>query len=260
MPKKPKQVSADDILKQMYPDLLTTDDYAQPKAGAQEAKAEPTVSDLQREIAQLQGRLEAVSSRPVQQVRQAVQQDQPPVPPQINYDNAPNPIDDPAGYAKFVRETTQAQIDYEKAAYAYQNRQAQVAATRNNSLWDDFSTKYKPYAGDPEKVEAATGVVLSRAQAKGVDINEYMYGNTDQFMKDVAAQMDKLYGKPSEGDDDDDYVDVESDDEPDNRTAGLLGGATAGGKAAASPKEAPQKYGILSQEVMAWQEKTGFHR
>lgn len=259
MAKKPKQVSADDILKQMYPDLMTSDDYSQQQQQTQQTKAEPSVGDLQREIAQLQGRLEAVSTRPVQQVRQT-QQEQAPQAPIIDYDKAPNPIDDPAGYAKFVRETTQAQIDYEKAAYAWQNRQAQVAATRNNSLWDDFSTKYKPYAGDPEKVEAATGVVLSRAQAKGVDINEYMYGNTDQFMKDVAAQMDKLYGKPSEGDDDDDYVDVESDDEPDNRTAGLLGGSMAGGKTAATPKAAPQKYGILSQEVMAWQEKTGFHR
>lgn len=255
---KRKQVSADDILKQMYPDLMTSDDFEKKDEPKADPNANAQVAELQAKLAALESQLSNVS-RANSALSSQVTIPQPPVPPQFDMSKAPDPVENPQGYAKFVMDAANAKIEYEKNAILYQQEMSRTQAERSNALWNDFSTKYKDYAADDEKVAIATQQVVAKARAKGIDPEKYMYGQSEIFMKDIVSEMDRLFGKAgaaaSAGSDDDD------DDEDDVRTD-VFGGANAGvgGAAAAKAQQPPERYGSLSKDLMAWQEKTGFHR
>lgn len=256
MARKNQAASADEILKQMYPDLLDSTDYeAQEAKKAEAAKtpAGPSIEDLQRQIAVLEGRVQ-VTSRPVTPIARVSVAPQRPI---IDESKAPDPITDPQGYARWTRAAVAADIQYEKELFAFQNQQQQASAGKVSQLWDDFKNNYTDYAKRSDQVEIAAERVIRKAAAAGVDTDAYMYQQSDNFLKDVVKEVDKLFGKPKAGDDD--TGDDDDDDTDDNRTA-VLSGSSAGRGGPSAARPAPQKYGELSTEIMAWQEKTGFHR
>lgn len=249
MPKKNKLASADDILKQMYPDLPTSDDNVdEGDGGAKKAGADDQIAALQAQIAELKGQMSASASRDTPAA--PTRTESAPVMPVIDYSKAPDPIQEPQAYAKFVRDATQATIDYEKQAWAYQNRQQNTQANRLNDLWTTFSESHKEYAGNEDRIEVAASRAIQKALAKGVDTDKYMYEQSDKFMKDVVTEYDKLFGKPQAGE--------EGDDDDDDDDAEILGGAVAsGGNKGGSQKAPPSKFGELSSEIKAWQQKVG---
>lgn len=251
---KRKELSADDILKQMYPDLQTSED-AEAAAAAKLAAAKGTENDagaqiaqLQQQIAQLQGVVSTVRT-PEPKYREA-QRPQKPV-----MGKAPDPIQDPDGYANFVQQATSALIDYEKADWQWQQGQAATAQNRTGGLWGKFEAAYTDYAApeNSKKVEIAAKEVLQRAQAAGMDTDQYMYSNSEAFMRDVVNEYDGLFGKAGVAAGDDD------DDDDDNR-ATMFDGSAAGANGVGKTPQPPERFGALSQGINAWQEKTGFHR
>jgi hypothetical protein len=251
---KKKQLSADDVLAQMYPDLMTSDDFVEEKKEEKPATGADAaaITALQQQIANLNSQLANVS-KVNSALSTQVTVDAPPARPVLDMSKAPDPLDDPKGYAKFVHDNAMATVNYEKEAYLYQQRQQQTAAQRQASLWASFSTKYAPYAKNDKQVEIAATQVLNRLKSNGIDTDKYMTTQSEDFMKDVAAEIDGLFGKPKD-------VDADEDDDDDDRTD-VFGGGFAGAKLSAGGKQAPpQKYGALGTELKAWQEKTGFHR
>lgn len=257
---KRKDPTADEILKQMFPDIMTSDDLEAEAAAKEEAAkaaaAAPDtarqVTDLQAQLARLEGQLSA-SQRPGYTPTQS----QAPQRPNISYEAAPDPLTDPKGYAQFVHQSTQAQIEYEKQAWAYNNQQQTQAANRTQGLWDQFAEKYKDYASNSDRVEIATTRVIQRAKAAGTDTDKYMYGTSDVFLKDVVGEIEKLWGKPKPAAEDED--DGDEGDTIDNRTQILGGGASGSAPGKVAP-QSNQKFGALSQDINAWQQKTGFYR
>lgn len=251
MAKKPTK--ADDILKQMYPDIMTSDDYEEkPEEKVTQPAADPRVAKLEAEIAALQGQLgnldksnRALMSQTTVEV--------PPQMPQIDYSQAPDPAVDPKGFMQFQEQATMALLRWKEEEINFNARQARSQAEKVESLWSDFSRDYKAYAGDTEKVELAAEKVVKRAQAKNQNLDKYMYGNSEGFMADVAKEYDRLFGKPK-------GLEVEDDDEPEDRSEGLFDGASAGHNPAPAVNKPPERYGQLSKDLMAWQQKTGFHR
>lgn len=255
MAKRSKLSNADEILRTMYPDLRTSDDDETEDKTAKGGGGSDDIAALKEQIARLEGQISSAASRSTPPP--ASRQETPPQAPTIDYSKAPDPIQEPAAYAKFVRDATQATIDYEKQAYQYQQRQASNKNNRTAELWNTFSESYKDYASNEERVEVAASRVLAKAAAKGIDTDKYMYESSDKFMKDVTAEIDRLFGKPQsgksgDGDDDD-------DDDDDDRSTGLPGGATGGtdGPRGGSQKAPPSKYGELGSELKAWQQKVG---
>jgi hypothetical protein len=169
--------------------------------------------------------------------------------------NLPDPIEDPKGYAKAVHAATladaAARIKYEKDVIMWQNRQASAAQTKSDALLNDFSAKYGAYSKNPKQVEVAAARVLSAAKARGEDINDYMYGHSDQFYSDVVAEIDDLFGKPTGAADEDD------DDRADALPSGQIGGQDG---PSGERKAPPSRYGALGSDLRDWQEKTGFYR
>lgn len=251
---KSQQTSADDILKQMFPDLQTTDDVydddGQDKTKQKDTEAvDKVIADLQAKIAGLEGTVAATRDRPVQDP--AIQLG-PPAPPV--FPDLPNPAEDPNGYRDAVLAQTQALIKYEKDLYQYQNRQTAASSAKSNDLWADFSTKYEDYAENEERIEIATTRIIQKAQARGVDVDKFMYGNRDGFMKQVVDEYDRLFGKPVIDDTDTD------EDDDDNRASVMGAGAPSQRGGPANVQTPPNPYGELSQEILAWQQKTGFTR
>lgn len=252
-------VSSDEIFKALYPDLPTREDYTDPLAAAIEAdknKGQPAdngqLTELQKQVAALQGQLVQTQRTSTALMNQA-KTDLPPAQPQIDFSKAPDPTLDPAAYAQFIINANDAKIQYEKDLYNWQARQQNDIANKTQNLWDGFAGKYADLAKDAKRVEIATVEVINRAKAKGMDIDRYMYGASEQFMDDVAAEIGKLW--PGAGA-------ASDDDEEDEDRTDMLGGG-AGGQSAASAnggrKPPPEQYGALSNDVLAWQKATGYH-
>lgn len=249
---KKQNITADDILKQMYPDLKTSDDFQAekaPDAGSPEAK----IAELTAQIATLTGKglqndLPRGKSRELQALPQAPQR------PVIDYNTAPDPILKPQDYAAWVHESTAAQIEFEKQNYAWEQQVGAVQGNRQNALWNDFQTSYKAYAGNAEKVGIAAEKVISKNKAAGVNTEKYMFEDSDRFMKDVTDTYDRLFGKPK----DDGNTDDDADDGDDDRTSFQGSGAPASRDGPASTQRPPEKYGALGSAVDDWQKKAGF--
>lgn len=246
---------ADEILRQMFPTLPTSDDFAQ------EEGKKPGAEDLQAKIANLEGQLAALSARPsaaapVQRAKSALPAM--PVAPDVDklMEEAPDPTADPKAYAKYMAGVVQAQANYEKQKYQWEQQVVAQQSSRTADLWSTFADTHKEYAKDEEKAQIAAERVVSRAKAQGLSLDSYMHETPDKFMADVTKEYDRLFGKPqAEGAEEDDD-DLEDDDE---RTE-ILGGSASRGGPARKGTEAPARYGALGSELAAWQQKTGFYR
>lgn len=258
---KAKAPSAEDVLKLMYPDLPTSEDYTDPigsaieaeKAKGQQTQDNVQLTELQKQVALLQGQLNQ-TTRANGALMQQAKTDLPPAQPQFDMSKAPDPTLDPGAYAQFILGIADAKVQYEKDVYAWQARQQNDIANKTQNLWDSFAGKYGDLAKNSKQVEIATVEVINRAKAQGRDVDKYMYGASDQFMDDVAAEIGKLWpGASAAAADDDDEGD-------EDRTDMLGGGAGGNGVASGAGRKAPpEKYGALSTDVLAWQKATGFH-
>lgn len=249
---KKQNITADDILKQMYPDLKTSDDFVaetKPTEGSPEAK----IAELTAQIATLTGKGQQ-NDAPRGKSRELAQLPQAPVRPIIDYSTAPDPVQKPQDYAAWVHESTAAQIEYEKANYAWQQQVGAVQGNRQQELWNDFQSSYKQYAGNAEKVGIAAQKVIEKNKAAGVNTEKYMFEDSDRFMKDVTDTYDRLFGKPK----DDGNVDDNADDGDDDRTSFQGSGAPASRDGPSATPRPPEKYGALGSAVDDWQKKTGF--
>lgn len=255
MAKRKAELTADEILKQMFPDMPDSTDFEQPEE-------KPTVkADDNAALTALQAQVAQLTSQLAQTRRQAVKQDTDTVPlPPAELDlskiELPDPIDDPKGYAKALIAATTAHADakikYEKDVIMWQNRQVATNQTKADNLLSGFNAKYADYAKNSRQVEVAAAQILSRAKARGEDINDYMYGHSDQFYADVVAEIDDLFGKPKG---------TASDEDDDDRADALPSGQIGGQDGPSGERKAPpSRYGALGSELRTWQEKTGFYR
>lgn len=256
MARKRKASNENDVLKSMFPDLPTRDDEenetkVETKTGDDDYSK--VIEELRAKVAEQDRALEE-SRRERLALMSTPQRVVAPQPPKIDNSNIPNPIDDPEGYANAIRKQIEAEANYKQEVQQFQQQQQQQQTGRLTSLWDSFQEAHPDYAENQKRVEIAATQVVQRAQQRGLNLDQYMYGNSSLFMKDVIKEMDDLFGKPvADTDDDDD----DTDDTPDSRTEGIFGG---GGRSAAGGGKAAEKLGSITSEISAWQEKTGYGR
>lgn len=250
MARKKSQVSAEDLIRQMYPDLKTSDDFEEEK------RAKEAPQSAEQQLATLQAKIALLENRPAGPVAATplVNYPTPPMQPKFDEANLPDPAIDPTGYSRAVREMVTAQANYEKEAYRWQQQAASIQSSRTQGLWDSFASTYEGYAKNEDRVEIAAARVVSKARAAGLDTEKYMYEQSDKFMRDVVSEMDKLGWKPAADEDDDDAADDDDD------RASIIGGTAAATRPSDSRHEPPPRFGAMSQDIIAWQEKTGFHR
>lgn len=218
----------------------------------------PSIEDAMKQIAALNARIEEQDRVNMALTTTVPTQVQQPAPKSEELDMAglPDPLDDAVAYAKEVQRRTvdhvnkqiKAQRDADEAA----SRERNNVNLKTDDLWNTFTDKYEDYAGDERKVKFAAQEAIDDAQRKGIDIQRYMYANSDRFMRDVAAKYDTIFGKPGEDTDGSD----QSQDDDTSRTSGIFGGMESGNKGSfgSSPP-----VGDMIKDLHDVQKKSGFY-
>lgn len=228
----------------------------------------PTIEDLQKQLAQMNERVEAAER--VQTVIQTpITVAAPPKEPTFNLDNLPDPIADPKAYSE---EMARRQGAYSKQLNDFYQEQRDVSARTQGTyqqLWSDFASQYGEYADDQEGVEFATQKVRNTLLKRGVDVDKYMFSQPDKFFKEITKTYDARFGQPEESESLEpepmqrrrqpaqrQAVDRNPDDVQPNRTGGIFGGidSGSGGRAAPIPPA-----GDMMKDLRDIQRKTGYY-
>jgi hypothetical protein len=227
--------------------------YADAPEQEQEQEQQDTGTDDQQvdqkallaQIATLNSQIDALRAPlPVVQEPSA-----PSAPGAMSLENLPDPMQDPEGYARELQTRMDKHYQDQRNYEQFQTQQTQKAANRTSELWQTFAIDYEPYSADKTKAEFAAQQVARAAQAKGIDVEKYMFQHTDRFLSEVAKVYDKTFGKPGAEEED------EQDDRPANRTAGIFGGAETGGR----PSKGVQPQDDMIKDLHKLQQKMGLY-
>lgn len=242
-----------------YNDIFTAID-----SGTSEVSEEGSGSneDFSQALADLTARLDAMAAENADLRRSnALYQQQPVAPIYVQAAEAtdvpqmPDPMFDSEGYTQHVLN----RVDNLVAAQLQDFQARQAAGSQDNEaynqLWNEFLSVpgFDVWENEDDKVEFATIKVAKRVAARGGDVNRYMFGNTNQFFQDVAAELEAQFGWPEpEGED----GAGEEDYDPDvDRTGGLMSGQMAPIQRKTVPQgEMPD----MLQDLAEIQRKSGF--
>jgi hypothetical protein len=234
----------------------------------------PTETDriaaLERTIQLLQEQQERTEAANVALTARAAPPVAPTPPKGVSFEGLPDPVDDPAGYSRELNARIdtmiQERLNYDAASRQHANQSAQT----KDALWDDFKEEFPEYAEDEDRVGFVTQKVLKRAQARGLDIERYMTGNSQRFYGDIVKEYNTVFGAPQPDDEaEDDYEDTRpaprrrarDESEPRGRTDGIFGGIDPGaGRGRGRGREAPDdnQPGDMIKELQEMQRKTGY--
>lgn len=176
---------------------------------------------------------------------------------------------DPEGYAAAVRKQIQNENDFNNRRANEENSRKQSMKERVDGLWEDFGDQFPALAAKQDRVDFAAQKVIERANKRGLDVQKYMFVTSDQFLSDVADQMEKTFGT-QEVDDEEDFTPSRRrsnqktarrsrnrDDDETSRTAGIFGGNESGGKPAGKRQQADEGPDMIA-DMQAMQKKYGF--
>lgn len=187
---------------------------------------------------------------------------------EIDFAGLPNPVEDLDGYQKGINERMTTTLQTNMRALSTHDRAVTAAndavTQRGDNLWDTFQSRYYPELEKdlPEEVkkrlksyaQAATTEVAARAQKKGVNLEAFMYGSSDLFLKEVfdetEAMLTPLRAKP-EGEDKEHPTPEEIEA---HRTGGILGESGMKSKKASGEDNDP---GMVS-DIQELQKKGGY--
>lgn len=223
---------------------------------AEDVKADP---DMAAQLAALMQRVDTLTADNAAFRAQALRpqapvvvQQQAPVQQQTASD-MPDPILEVDKYAKWIEQridalASQKIADLQKAQEAksqqdgaYNDLWNNFLAIDGNDIWSDKS----------EQVQVAAIKVGKKAQARGLDPNDYMLKNTEAFYKDLSETLHKDFPQQEEEEDDGD-----DEGEDVDRTGGLMGGQVA---PTAKPKAGSAGAPDLVADLVAIQRKGGWY-
>jgi hypothetical protein len=179
--------------------------------------------------------------------------------PQLSYEGLPDPVTDPDGYGRAMAERNQRYLtelnQYQAAQQAPQND----LATKAERLWGDFRENYPAYTEeDKDRVDYVAGKVIRKMTSKGVDVNRYVFGASEDFFEDVDKEFQKMFGgkapekkRPVSEDTDDNFED-------DGRTEGFPANRLSPFDKVKSRGETEPSVGEAFAQMAEWQHKTGF--
>lgn len=201
-----------------------------------EVKEEDEVSlkDLLLQIKTLNERVATGEQERLALMTQAPRvEDTPKAPGEMSIDGLPDPVAYPDEYAKELNKRIQASVAERFEYQTKQNNQARSQENRVKGLWDDFSIAHPDIAQEKDRVEFAAQKVAARAQARGIDLDRYMFANSQTFFRDIAGEYNKLFPK----------VEAQEVEEDANRSQSIFGGVDSMNRV--QPK-APEKGDMIA--------------
>lgn len=165
-----------------------------------------------------------------------------------DWSKLPDPVTDAPGYAKAVQAEIQLVEQNKKYLQDWDTNARSVAAKATAKLHKDFAKQYPDYAKNQKAVEVFAEEVVQEAIDAGQNGNTYMFGQRDQFFKDVVAKMD-------EGGFSAKKALYKTDDDPDDgRASGIPDGSNGGG---AAKGEKPAQPASMMSGLNKWRMATG---
>jgi hypothetical protein len=173
-----------------------------------------------------------------------------------DFSGIPSQIEDPEGFSRALAERTTTAFEAREAAREQHQREQAERSAAATGMWEAFSNAYPDWKPHEDVVETVSGKVAERAKAAGMDMQKYFGASRDLFFADVAAELQKKYGKLIEADDGTPAPAAKRRDENEDegRTAGIFGGNETGGKPTAASGQA--RPGML-EDLQALQKKMG---
>lgn len=232
----------------------------------EEKPAGPDVTELQKQLAELQAaneRLQADQRALLQQRAPVQQAPQDFTVPELNLDGLPDAFVDPAAYNKafaervaaHARASAQADLARERAA---QQEQASQAG-RVEQLWKGFETKHPDLAQHRDLIEFAAGKVVNDAVARNIDPDKYLFGTPDTFYEDVvkaAKAINPTLGVKQAEPEPDLGIFSGGPGMPEGRTGGVAGGNESGFKPSSGGQE--EKPGDMIADLQKIQRASGY--
>ena len=245
----------------------------EPAAGekAPAESAEPTAKDLLARIDAMSGEMadlrtanQRLQNAPLMaSTSQSYQVD--PSRLKLDLTGLPDPVDNLTEYQTKLAERINGVIEartYAVQADIYEQQSNQQEAER---LWNGFSAKYEDWAAYPDLVGTVATQVAAEARASGVDVRRYMGINTEQFYADIAARLQKSYGKLIEEEEEEEEVKPGptsrtqpggvAPEEETHRTGGISGGLESGHKSSSGPAGP----GDMVKDIQDLQRKSGYY-
>ncbi len=221
------------------------------EAASEATTATPDVAKLQGQVEALSKQLEQMQQDKMTLMMQAGQPSVQQVP--VPALEAPKPLTDPLqdseAFANELADKIEKRVEARMNAATTQASAQQSATTKYNDLWTSFKSQHKEHAADFRQVQYAANLAAGDLTKRGIDVERYMFTYQDQFMQDVIAKMDEIFGKPGT------KVNEAPPKDPEAiRTGGMFGGIDSGGK-----PEAPMEPDNAFSDIRKWQEETGFH-
>lgn len=263
--RKPKQ--QEEVIPESIFDALNAHNPGQ-EAGRETTREEaekpkgPSVEDLMKQIEEMNRRVDAAERANMALTTAAPSVTTTQQEPKLNMDGLPDPLDKPKEYGEALAKRVADFNAETQRFYREQERQRQAAAPDFDGLWREFSTTNEAYLEDQEGLEFIVNKVKKDAERKGLDLNRYMFQNSDRFFRDITTAYDKRFGKP--GEDEENLEDTRTTrrkaaepegEEEANRTGGIFGGidGSSGGR---KPASAPA--GDLIKDLQDIQRKSGY--
>lgn len=139
----------------------------------------------------------------------------------------PDPVSDPDAYTRALETRINERIDGALAANKQATQDAAKSSSRIDALWTEFAEDHPDYAENSKLTEYCATKVAETADAKGLNLDTYMFTNSKQFFKDIIGEMDSMLPKQETTEPKENTKDTENED--DNRTGGIFGGLETGG-------------------------------
>lgn len=118
-----------------------------------------------------------------------------PAPGKVDFSKLPDPIEDREGFTKGVMGAVEAMVSQNAAAMS----QSLTKQQRTEQIWNELKARNSDLAEVPELLEAATREVLQGVRDKGIDIDKFMFGNTERMLTQISekanARLTKLREK-----------------------------------------------------------------
>lgn len=229
------------------------------------------LSDMQIRLVEAERANMALISQPQGNASQVTFVEQDP-----NKISLPDPALDPEGYERAFTQRQQIRSDNERRRNEFTTKQQTEISEKVDDLWNSFSDKYADMAEDKERIDFIASKLVKQAVKRGVDANRYMFVTQDKFINDVAAEYVKIFGDPSDNNENDNDSNQSrrrnasdnnsrrnsssrnrEEDYDVGRTGGVFGGNESGGRPTKRGGR-EEDTGSMIDDIQTLQRKTGF--